>query len=120
MPLYRVKCPHCEVQDDVFRKMSEYDDLPLHCGVKMERVVCAPAVHADITPYVSPGSGKYITSRSQMKEDLRATGSILNEPGLRKDVARWGEEKREKDFAPIAAGVDEAVKKLVATSQIES
>lgn len=120
MPLYRVECPTCKEQSDIFRKMSEYDNLPEHCGVRTKRVICAPAVHADITPYVSPASGKVINSRSSQADDLKRTGSILNEPGLKSDISRWKTYNEEKTFAPIAKGVDEAVKKLVATNQIES
>ncbi len=120
MPMYLVECRVCRVKTDIFRKIAEYDNLPDHCGGKMSRVMCAPAVHADLPPYVSPASGKLINSRSAQAEDLKRTNSILNEPGLKSDIARWKIETEEKAFAPVAAGVDEAVKRLVATNQIES
>lgn len=120
MPIYRVECKVCGETTDIFRRMSEYDNLPEHCGEKTSRVICAPAVHADIAPYISPASGRIINSRSSQAEDLRRTNSILNEPGLKQDISRWKDYTAEKAFAPIASGVDEAVKKLVATSQIES
>lgn len=120
MPMYLVECRICQERSDIFRKMSEYDDLPAHCGERMLRVICAPAIHADLPPYISPASGKLINSRSAQAEDLKRTNSILNEPGLKSDIARWKVETEEKAFAPVAAGVDEAVKRLVATNQIES
>ncbi len=120
MPIYRVECPECGDRQEIFRKMSEYDNLPSHCGAVTKRLICAPAVHTDISPYVSPASGKVINSRSAQAEDLKRTNSILNEPGLKQDISRWKSYNEEKAFAPVAAGVEEAVKKLVATNQIES
>jgi len=120
MPMYRVKCPVCFSQKDIFLKMSEYDELPSHCGKKVERVICAPAIHTDITPYISPGTGKEVSSRSQQREDLLKSNAIMAEPGIEKDVARWKEEKREKTFAPVAEAVDNAVKQLVNAGKIES
>jgi hypothetical protein len=39
-----------------------------------------PRIVGDIEPYESPASGKWITSRSQQRDDLAATGSRLVEP----------------------------------------
>ena len=118
--MYRIECVICLERFDIFKKMSEYDDLPFHCGAKTSRIMCAPSVITDLQPYVSPASGKLINSRSAQAEDLKRTNSILNEPGLTTDVRRWGEEKKEKAFSPIAAGIDQAVSALVATQKIES
>ena len=101
--------------------MSEYDNLPkCGCGGPMERVLCAPAIQAGFISYVSPGTGKLIESRNQQREDLKASNSIINEPGLKTDIARYREETAEKAFSPIAAGVDAAVTALVNSGQIES
>lgn len=120
MPTYRVKCESCGEVSEIYRKLADYENLPEHCGVRTIRLIGAPAVHADISPYVSPASGKVINSRSSQSEDLRRTNSILNEPGLNRDISRWKSETAEKAFTPIANGVDEAVKRLVATNQLES
>jgi len=120
MPVYRVKCPRCLSQKDIFRKLADYDDLPNHCGVKVGRVICAPAVHADITPYISPGTGKEVASRTQQREDLLKSNALIAEPGIDRDIARWKQEKAAKSFAPIEAAVDNTVKQLVNSGQLES
>ena len=119
--MYRVKCETCDATQDIFRKMSEYDLLPMcPCGGVTHRVICAPAVHAAFDSYISPASSKLIESRTQQREDLYKTGHILSEPGLRQDIARNKAAVQEAAFAPIAAGVDAAVSRLVQTGKIES
>ena len=120
MPMYRIKCPQCLSQKDIFLKMSEYDNLPEHCGGKTERVICAPAVHTDITPYISPGTGKEVSSRSQQREDLLKSNAFIAEPGVTQDIARWKQEKADKSFAPIETAVDNTVRQLVNAGQLES
>ena len=122
MPMYEVQCAHCFKRDTIFRKMSEYNDLPKcePCGKKMVRLISAVAVQTDIPHYISPATGKIINSRKDMREDLRVSRCIHPEPGIEKDIKRWGEESREKAFAPIAAGVDQVVTQLVAAGKIES
>lgn len=82
--------------------------------------MCAPAVRGDIEPYLSPGTNKWVESRTKQREDLRASGAILYEPGIEKDVARNRERTLERSFSPIAAGVDAAVSQLVNSGKIES
>lgn len=121
MPVYRLKCQSCEQSWDLFLKMSEYDNLPAcECGGKPVRQICAPAVIGDISPYVSPGTGKLIDSRAKQAEDLRVSNSFIKEPGVEKDIARNREYVAEKAFAPIAKGVDAAVRNLVNAGKIES
>lgn len=76
MPIYTVKCNQCGKQDDIFRKLSEFDNLPECCGEKTQRVICAPMVMADIQPYRSQIDGTYITSRSQHRKHLKAHNCI--------------------------------------------
>jgi len=73
-----------------------------------------------IEAYISPGTGKYIETREQQREDLKRSGAILHEPGLEQDIARNKAEKAEKDFAPVAAAVDATVTQLVNKGLIES
>ena len=83
-------------------------------------MLCAPAVHTDITPYQSPGTGAWITSRSAQREDLLKSGSFINEPGVKDAIARRKIEVAEKSFAPIAESVDNTVRALVNSGQLES
>ena len=71
MPVYRVKCSICEAGSDIFRHVAQYDDLPDHCGIRMQRVICAPMVTVDIPTYQSMATGEMIRGRAQHREHLR-------------------------------------------------
>lgn len=86
----------------------------------MQRVISAAAVNIDLSPYISPATGRVINSRTQMRDDLERSGHILNEPGLKQDVARWKTEADNKLFEPVARAVDEQVRNMVNTNQLES
>lgn len=72
MPIYAIACPHCGAEQDVYRALKDYDDLPVCCGEKMQRRVTAPYVMGDIQPYRSMVDGKVINSRAEHKAMLRA------------------------------------------------
>lgn len=74
MPIYLINCPRCGKQETIFRKLSEYNDLPECCGESMSRMICAPNVISDIQPYKSMVTGEIITSRSQHKRHLQQHG----------------------------------------------
>jgi putative FmdB family regulatory protein len=119
--MYDLGCQSCGNRTVVFRRLAEMDNLPAcSCGGNFERLVSAPAIQASFSPYQSPATGKMIESRTAAREDLRRSGCILNEPGLDRDVKRWGQESKEKAFAPISKGVDSVVSALVNSGQIES
>ena len=121
MPLYDIRCQACEKPSTLFRKLAEYDDIPAcACGGKHPRCISAPVVQTDITPFVSPKTGRVISSKAALREDLARSGCFLNESGVSRDVSRWGQESRDKAFSPIAAGIDRSISQLVATRQIES
>lgn len=121
MPLYETRCKSCAAQSQVFRTVENRDRLPgCDCGGLLERIISAPYVRGDITPYVSPATGRVINSRAQMQYDLDVSGKMIDEPGLKKDIARRKDEKREELFAPVAASIDQTVRNLVNNGQIES
>lgn len=100
MPLYRIHC-QCGHEEDVFRSIAEYDNLPDHCGIKMSRMVVAPMVIADIQPYRSMATGEMIEGRRQHKDHLKRNNLIeignekqkeskpeYDSKGLRETIAR--------------------------------
>ena len=109
MPIYAVHCNQCGKDDDIYRTVAKYDDLPECCGQRMERVICAPQVMKDIDPYISQIDGSLITSRSKHREHLQAHGCV--EVGNEKMEPRktsWIEEKAQKEELrkEIAARID--------------
>lgn len=124
MPLYEIQCktPACGERATIFRKIAEMDNLPScgSCAGETHRILTAPTVHAAFSAYVSPATEKMIESRQAQRADLRASGHFLNEPGVKKDIARYKTEAADKAFQPIAAGVDAAVHKLANTGVISN
>ena len=121
MPLYQIQCPTCQAKGTIWRKVADRDNIPAcACGAAFQRIIVAPMVLTDIQPYVSPATGRTISSRAQMRDDLERSGHIMNEPGLKQDIARNKKAAEEKAFAPVAAGIDAVVTQLVNNRQLES
>lgn len=123
MPLYEVKCYECAYRENIYRTVAKRDEHLPYCpthGATMARVISAPFIAPDFESYVSPGSGRVINDRRQMDQDLKESNCIIKEPGLEKDIARNKIAQSEKSFAPVAAGIDQTVRDLVNSSQIES
>jgi hypothetical protein len=77
-------------------------------------------VIGEFEPYVSPGTGRIISSRAQRADDLRRAGAFLYEPGVKEDIARNKVASEEKAFASVAAAIDDQVRSLVNSGKIES
>ncbi len=76
MPIYKVACQSCDHEDDIYRTIAEMDNLPNHCGRRMQRIICGANVITDIKPYRSMQTGEMITSRSQHREHLKRHGLL--------------------------------------------
>lgn len=116
MPLYSTQCDDCGNRDQVWRRIADRDSLPRckHCNGTLERIIDAPYVAPDYTEsFISPATGKVISSRAQHMDDLKRSNCFLAEPGIQKDIARNKEATLEKKFAPVAAGIDQTVTNLV-------
>lgn len=122
MPLYDVECSGCKRRDTLFRKIAEMDNLPeCSCGGTVYRCISAPMLASvNIEPFISPGTGKVIDSKTAYKEDLKRSGAIPWEPGLKEQVARNRLHEQEKAFAPISHAVDEAIRARLANDTLET
>lgn len=76
MPIYTIKCDKCEKEDEIFRAMADYDDLPDCCGVKTHRIMSPTIAVPDISEYRSMIDGSIIGSRSKHKAHLKQHGCI--------------------------------------------
>lgn len=75
MPLYDYICRECGEVREVF---AHHTDAPPECHGPMTRMLSAPSLSPDIAnwdAYVSPASGKLITSKAQRREDMARTNS---------------------------------------------
>ena len=109
MPIYAVHCNQCGKNDDIYRTVAKYDDLPSCCGQRMERIICAPQVISDIDPYISQIDGSLITSRSKHRDHLKAHGCVeVGNESMDKPKQSWIEQKQQKEELrkEIAARID--------------
>lgn len=78
MPLYTFRCGQCGSTATEFRKIAERNDGP-ECrhgpgAMRMQRIIEAPAVQADLPGYTSPIDGRWIEGRRARAEDLKRNG----------------------------------------------
>jgi hypothetical protein len=78
MALYQAVCLKCGAYHEYIRHFSESGDTPMCCNVQTEkRILSAPMAKFDIQPwdaYISPSTGKLISSYAQRKDDMKASG----------------------------------------------
>jgi putative FmdB family regulatory protein len=118
MPFYEYHCNECGQTFDAFRKMEQRAIPEYHCAKEATRIISRATIRGEIEPYISPASGRLISSRYQRDEDLRREGAILNEPGLKQDIERRAVELREKTFEPIDKTIDDTVSAMHAANLI--
>lgn len=109
MPLYEYKCAKGH-KFDRFLKLADWDSKQVcECGSEAIKQLSAPAVQVDFPAYVSPGTGKYITSRTQRREDLKASGCVEYEPSM----VEHQRKRHEAEDAALDKVVDEHVEKTI-------
>lgn len=86
MPMYDFKCL-CGREESLFMKIAEtVAQTPCVCGDFLRKQVSAPFVRPDIQAYVSPTTGKVVSSRAQRVEDMKRSGSIEYDPDRSKEL----------------------------------
>jgi putative FmdB family regulatory protein len=123
MPIYTARCTECAALEDYFQTVENRSQVPpscADCGGKLEKIITKPAVQVDITPFVSPRSGKVINSRSELREDLARTGCRILEPGMKQDIQRNRIAAQEKAIEPILATVDKVVTEFNVAGKLET
>jgi putative FmdB family regulatory protein len=119
MPLYTYTC-QCGSRDTVFAKIVSRDDpreCP-QCNRYMTRILEAPYVRPEIQPYISPASGRVINSRDQRRDDLRRSGCIEWEPGIREEAEKNRVAGIEANFRTVDASIDKTVAEMHAANLI--
>lgn len=121
MPIYATLCRSCEVSGTVFRAIADRDNLdPCSCGGELYRVLTPTYLAVEIEPYISPASGKLISSREQRKEEMTRLGFITHEPGIEKDIANNRKRAQEEALKPIHETVDQIVTSLNTAGKLEN
>jgi hypothetical protein len=121
MPLYQTKCPGCGREASIFRKIAERDRIePCYCGSLPSRILVAPTVRPEISAYISPATGELIDSRAKRREDLKKSGSLEWEPGIKEDITRRRKERDEAVLKKADETVDNMVRHFVSTGALET
>lgn len=110
--IYEAVCLKCGRYHTYIRKVADYLDTPECCGQKTDkRLLSAPMMRADIAPwdaFVSPATGKTITSYAQRREDMKASG--CRDWGGRKDEAHNAARQKGYEEDALDAKLDETVR----------
>lgn len=125
MPIYESICTKCGTRHEYVSTISRCSDTPKCCGKKTEkRIFTAPIGQFDIQPwesYISPASGKLITSKTERREDMRATGcrqweGMKDEKAhasrLKQEEEKKEDEKLDKEVRKAWANLDPAKKEV--------
>lgn len=113
MPTYVYAC-HQGHRTSLMRKIEERDAAAnCWCGLESRREEVSHFAFAGVfKSYISPVSGREITSKSAERDECARHGKIIAEPGLDKDIKRWGQEQREKAEASVESAVASELKHL--------
>lgn len=88
MPLYDYRCPKGHEFDFVAPMSESSQPRTCPCGEVASRIIKPVRVFGDIEPYISPASGRLITSKRERVEDFRRTGTREYELGEKEDMLR--------------------------------
>jgi len=109
MPCYEHLCGKGH-KFDRYLKLAELDQVQTcECGSAAKRLISAPFVQVDFPAYQSPASGKWITSRTQRREDLKATNCVEYEPSMKDEMAK----RHAAEDAALEKKVDEHVEQEI-------
>jgi len=118
MPIYELICDSGH-KFDRFIKLANLDAQQIcECGVAARRIISAPMFSIDATsfvPYESPSTGRWITSKTQRREDMKMSGCVDYEPSL----VKHQQERVAREDADLEKKVDEHVEKTIYEMPVE-
>lgn len=110
MPVYQHRCKNGHVFD-VFLKIKDYNEpQTCECGAPSERQIVPTMLNCDMPNwdrYISPTTGKLITSYKERREDMKASGCVDYEPSMKKVQ----KQKVKEGDAALDKMVDQTVEK---------
>ena len=110
MPVYVFRCEEGH-KFDKYLKLADYDKpQTCRCGASAKRQIVPTMLNCDMQPwdrYVSPATGKVITSYKERKEDMARSGCVDYDPGVKNDY----QSRIKRGEAELDKKVDETVEK---------
>ena len=89
MPVYTYECPNGHQFDRILSLKDYKKPQTCDCGLEAKRKIMPTMVNCDMQPwdrYISPVSGKPITSYKERKRDMAAHDCVDYDPGMKKDA----------------------------------
>jgi len=118
MPLYEMKCDNGH-KFDRFIKLANLDEPQVcECNAPAHRMISACMFSIDATnfpAYQSPTTGRVITSKTQRREDMAASGCVDYEPSLIQEQ----QNRYAREDADLEKKVDEHVEKTIYEMPVE-
>ena len=112
MPIYEFTCESGH-KFDRFLKLAAYDAPQVcDCGAPASRKVSTPMFSIDATnfeAYESPTTGRWITSKTQRREDMKASGCVDYEPSMKQEMER----KKVAEDAALDRKIDSHVEETI-------
>jgi hypothetical protein len=115
MPTYDHRCDNGHEFELYLRLEELQHDQVCECGRPAIRLIRAPMIFVapDIC-YDSPTTGKSITSKQARIEDLKRSGCVEYDPGMRQDYDRRAQEGERKLEQVIEASVEQQIQEMPA------
>lgn len=114
MPIYEYKCTGCAKKFDAFLKLADYAQIQTcpDCCHWGDKVLSAPAVFGDLPGYESPATGQWVEGRKARNEDMKRSGCVEYEKGMREQNARKREEHQKADEKKLEEVVGQVYKEI--------
>ena len=112
MPIYTYVCDNGH-QFDRFLKLKDYRELQTcDCGAASKKKIMPTMINCDMQPwdrYISPVSGKPITSYKERNKDMEEHGCVDYDPGVRTDTTSH----MKREDAKLEKKMDDFVEKSI-------
>jgi len=108
MPLYTYRCKNGHQFDRILKLKDYRNPQVCKCGEQAERKIMPTMVNCDMQPwdrYISPVSGKPITSYKERREDMKKHDCVDYEPSMRKHQTKHMNDEEDK----LEKAMDETV-----------
>ena len=100
MPIYCYCCDNGHEFDRLLALEDYKEPQTCECGADSQKIIKPTMLNCDIPnweSYVSPASGKLITSHKDRRADMQSTGCVDYDAGVRVD-AKKAQDKAERDL----------------------
>ena len=113
MPIYEYRCQgQCGKKFDRFLKLADYLAPQECCGSVAQKVLSKPAVFGDLPGYESPATGEWVEGRKARHEDLKRSGCVPFEPGMREANRKRMEQAQRADEKALEAAIEQVAAEI--------